>query len=147
MLIIRISSYLLSLCFRLADEARELKRMREIPDNINITDTAATTNDGLEDVLFDEQYNEEDSSDDGQGLPSNAGGRKGSNDSISEEDSDDDDDEAPFYNPNRMPKKTGNLNANNLLGSKKDTGKGARNDRRDAISASDSDDNDEIAHI
>ena len=46
-----------------------------------------------------------------------------------------------------MPKKSGNLNAKNLLGSKKESGKGSRNDRRDAISGSDSDANDELAHI
>ena len=127
----------------LADEARELKRMREIPDNINITDTATSTNDGLDDVLFDEQYNEDESADE------NAAGRKGLDDSLSSSESEDDDEDEDenFYNPNRMPKKTGNLNAKNLLGSKKDSGKGARNDRRDAISASDSDGNDELAHI
>jgi len=46
-----------------------------------------------------------------------------------------------------MPKKTGNLNARNLLGSKKESGKGSRNDRREAISGSDSEVNDGIAHI
>jgi hypothetical protein len=46
-----------------------------------------------------------------------------------------------------MPKKTGNLNANNLIGIKKESGKGARNDRRPAISGSDSDGNDDLAHI
>jgi hypothetical protein len=121
--------------------------MHEIPDNINITETATSTNDGLEDVVFDERYNDEESSDDEQGLPNNAAGRKSGADSLSEDESDEDDDGNNFYNPNRMPKKTGNLNARNLIGSKKDSGKGARNDRRDAISASDSDENDELAHI
>jgi hypothetical protein len=46
-----------------------------------------------------------------------------------------------------MPKKTGNLNAKNLLGTKKETGKGARNDRRQAVSGSDSDAHDDLAHI
>ena len=59
----------------------------------------------------------------------------------------DEDEEGNFYNPNRMPKKTGNLNARNLIGIKKESGKGARNDRREAISGSDSDANDELAHI
>ncbi|CAF0744597.1 unnamed protein product [Adineta steineri] len=129
-----------------ADEARELKRMREIPDNINITETSNSTNEGLEDVVFDERYNDEESSDDEKGLPNNIGDKKGGgNESSSEEESEDDEDS--FYNPNRMPKKTGNLNARNLIGTKKDSGKGARNDRREAISGSDSDVNDELAHI
>jgi hypothetical protein len=130
----------------IADEARELKRMREIPDNINITETSTSTNnEGLEDVVFDERYNDEELSGDEQGLPT--GNRRDGNDSLSEEDSDEDEEDTSFYNPNRMPKKTGNLNARNLLGSKKDSGKGARNDRREAISGSDSDANDEVAHI
>jgi hypothetical protein len=132
----------------LADEARELKRMREIPDNINITETSTSTNEGLEDVVFDERYNNEESSDDGKGLPHNLGNRKTGTDSLSEDESDEDDEDgANFYNPNRMPKKTGNLNAGNLLGTKKESGKGARNDRREAISGSDSEANDELAHI
>lgn len=123
--------------------------MGEIPDNINITETATSTNDGLEDVVFDERCNGEESSDDEQGLPTSTAGRKGVTDSISEDESDDDEDDDGnvYYNPNRMPKKTGNLNARNLLGSKKESGKGARNDRRDALSASDSEGNDELAHI
>ena len=109
--------------FSIADEARELKRMREIPDNINITETSTSTNnEGLEDVVFDERYNNEESSDDEQGLPHNTGNRRDGTDSVSEEESDEDEDEDDdnFYNPNRMPKKTGNLNAKNLIGSKKD---------------------------
>jgi hypothetical protein len=129
-----------------ADEARELKRMREIPENINITETSTSTNEGLEDVVFDERYNDEELSDDEKGLPHNLGNRKDGTDTLSEEESDEDDGDN-FYNPNRMPKKTGNLNARNLLGTKKETGKGARNDRREAISGSDSDANDELAHI
>jgi hypothetical protein len=117
--------------------------MREIPDNINITETSTSTNnEGLEDVIFDERYNNEKSSGDEQGLPHNTGN---GNDSVSDEESDEDDDN--FYNPNRMPKKTGNLNAKNLIGSKKDNGKGARNDRREGISGSDTEGNDELAHI
>jgi hypothetical protein len=109
--------------------------MHEIPDNINITETSTNTTEGLEEVIFDERYNGEESSDDG-------------NDSLSEEESDEEDDDPNnFYNPNRMPKKTGNLNAGNLLGTKKESGKGARNDRREAISGSDSEPNDELAHI
>jgi len=131
-----------------ADEARELKRMHEIPDNINITETSTSTNEGLEDVIFDERFNNEESSDDEKGLPHNIGNRKGVDDSVSEEESDEeDDDDNNFYNPNRMPKKTGNLNARNLLGTKKETGKGARNGRREAISGSESDGNDQIAQI
>jgi hypothetical protein len=132
----------------LADEARELKRMREIPENINITDTTTNPTEGLEDVIFDERYNEQESSGDEKGLPHNVGGQLGGNDSMSEDDSDEGEDESNnYYNPNRMPKNTGNLNARNLLGSKKESGKGARNDRREAISGSDSDANDELAHV
>jgi len=69
-----------------ADEARELKRMREIPDNINITETSTSTNEGLEDVVFDERYNNEASSGDEQGLPT--GNRRGGTDSVSEDESD-----------------------------------------------------------
>jgi len=131
-----------------ADEARELKRMHEIPDNINITETSTNTTEGLEDVIFDERFNEEVSSGDEKGLPHNIGNRRSGNDSLSEEESDEDDDDANnVYNPNRMPKKTGNLNAGNLLGTKKESGKGARNDRREAISGSDSEAHDELAHI
>jgi translation initiation factor 1A len=129
----------------LADEARELKRMREIPDNINITETSTNNTDGLDDVIFDERHNNEESDDEDNGFPRNINGRTGNPDSPSEEESNEDDEE--FYNPNRMPKKTGNLNAKNLIGTKKETGRGARNDRRQAISGSDSDANDDLAHI
>ena len=118
--------------------------MREIPDNINITETSTNNTDGLDDVIFDERYNDVGSDDDEDGLPRNTNGRSGITESASEEDSNDEED---FYNPNRMPKKTGNLNANNLIGTKKDSGKGARNDRRQAISGSESDGNDDLAHI
>jgi len=133
----------------LADEARELKRIREIPENINITDTTATfTNDGLDEVVFDERYNGEESSDEDGGPLNNVGGRGAGNDSLSEEDSDDDDEET-HHNLNRLPKKSGNLNAHNTLGVKKETGKGARNDRRQqqVISDSDEDVNGDLAHV
>jgi len=131
----------------LADEARELKRMREIPDNINITETSTNNTDGLDDVVFDERHNNEASDDEENGLPRNTNGRTGNHESLSEEESNDEDDDGnEYYNPNRMPKKTGNLNAGNLLGSKKE-GKGARNDRRQVISGSDSDEKDDLAHI
>jgi hypothetical protein len=132
----------------IADEARELKRMHEIPDNINIAETTTSTNEGLDDVIFDERYNNEASSGDEKGLPHNTGDRRGGTDSLSDDDSDEDDEDGNnFNNPNRMPKKSGNLNAGNLLGTKKETGKGARNDRRQAISGSDSDATDELANI
>ncbi|CAF2321432.1 unnamed protein product [Rotaria sp. Silwood2] len=132
----------------LADEARELKRMHEIPDNINITETSTNNTDGLDDVVFDERYNEEESDDEENGLPRNTNGRTGNRDSPSEEESNDDEEDGnEYYNPNRMPKKTGNLNAGNLLGSRKETGKGARNDRRQVISGSDSEGHDDLAHI
>jgi hypothetical protein len=122
--------------------------MHEIPDNINITETSTNNTDGLDDVVFDERYNNEVSDDEDNGLPRNTNGRTGNNESLSEEEShDEEDDGNEYYNPNRMPKKTGNLNAHNLLGSKKETGKGARNDRRQVISGSDSEGHDDLAHI
>lgn len=131
----------------LADEARELKRMHEIPDNINITETSTNNNDGLDDVIFDERYNNEESDDEDNGLPRNTNGQAANNESLSEEESNDEDEDGnDYYNPNRMPKKTGNLNAGNLLGTKKDSGKGSRN-RRQVVSGSDSDQHDELAHI
>jgi len=132
----------------LADEARELKRMREIPESINIIDGPPNPNEISDDVIFDERHHDVDSSDDDdKGLPHHQGNQKGGNDSLSGSDSDEDDDDDNNHNPNRMPKKTGNLNAGNLIGSKKDSGKGARNDRREALSGSDSDAIDELAHI
>jgi len=128
----------------LADEARELKRIREIPDNINITETSTNTNDGLDEVVFDERYNGDESSGEEGGPLNNIGG----NDSLSENESEEEEDEEAHHNPNRLPKKSGNLNARNTLGVKKESGKGARNDRRQqAISDSDSDPNDALAHI
>jgi hypothetical protein len=121
--------------------------MHEIPDNINITETSTNNTDGLDDVIFDERYNDEGSDNDDNGLPRNTNGRSGNNESVSEEESNEEEDGTDYYNPNRMPKKTGNLNANNLIGIKKESGKGARNDRRPAISGSDSDGNDDLAHI
>ncbi|CAF4812940.1 unnamed protein product, partial [Rotaria magnacalcarata] len=38
----------------LSDEARELKRIREIPDNVNITEASTNNHDGVEDVIFDD---------------------------------------------------------------------------------------------
>ena len=132
----------------LADEARELKRMHEIPDNINITENSTNTTDGLDDVIFDERPNDDESDDEENGLPRNMNGPVGINDSISEGESDEDDESAnEFYNPNRMPKKTGNLNAQNLLGTKKEIGKGARHERQQAISGLDPYGRDDLAHI
>ena len=122
--------------------------MREIPENINITETATNNTDGLDDVVFDERYNDVESDEEENGLPRNPNNRFINNDSPSEEESnEEEEDGTEFYNPNRMPKKTGNLNANNLIGTKKDSGKGARNDRRQVVSGSDSEGNDELAHI
>jgi len=123
----------------LADEARELKRMREIPENISIVDAPTISNEGTEDIIFDDQYNDEESSDDEGGQPGN---RNDGNDSPSDDDSNEDEEDEYFSNPNRMPKKNPNL-----AKGKKETGKGARNNRREAISGSDSDVNDEIANI
>ncbi|CAF1114204.1 unnamed protein product [Adineta steineri] len=132
----------------LADEARELKRIREIPDNINIAESTTNNTDGLDDVIFDERYNNEESDDDEAGLPRNPNARAGNAESASEEESgEEEEDENDYYNPNRMPKNSGNLNAKNLIGTKKDSGKGSRNDKRQAISGSESDANDDLAHI
>lgn len=78
--------------FSLADEARELKRIREIPDNVNITETSTNNNDGFEDVVFDDRHNSDDSSDE-EDLPRNVNLRATADDSLSEDDSDDDDDD------------------------------------------------------
>lgn len=122
--------------------------MHEIPDNINITETSTNNNEGLDEVVFDEHYDAEESDDEIVGLPRNTNGRSANHESLSDEESNDDEEDGQdHYNPNRMPKKTGNLNAGNLLGSKKDSGKGARNDRRQAISGSESDGHDDLAHI
>lgn len=120
--------------------------MREIPETINIIDGPPNPNEIADDVIFDERHHNEESSDDDKGLPNDLRNPKDGNDSLSDDESDEDDDDN-IYNPNRMPKKTGNLNAGNLIGSKKDSGKGARNDRRAALSGSDSDAADELAHI
>jgi len=119
--------------------------MREIPESINIIDGPPNPNEISDDVIFDERHRDEDSTDSDKGLPHDSENHKDGNDSLSEEESDEDEDN--IYNPNRMPKKTGNLNAKNLIGSKKDIGKGGRNDRREAISGSDSDAVDDLAHI
>jgi hypothetical protein len=122
--------------------------MHEIPDNINITETSTVTTDIGDDIVFDERYNGAESSEEENALPRNTGGRAGNNESVSEDESNDEDDDGnEYFNPNRMPKKSGNLNAHNLLGTKKETGKGARNDRRQAISGSESDEKDDLAHI
>jgi hypothetical protein len=122
--------------------------MREIPDHINITETATPSNQELDMVVFDEKFDEEESSDDDLALPRVNNRHTTEQDSFSDEKSDDDDDdEEEHFNPNRLPKKTGNLNASNLIGKKKESGKGARNDRRQQLSQSDSDEKDELAHI
>ncbi|CAF5121511.1 unnamed protein product, partial [Rotaria magnacalcarata] len=50
------------LCHIRADEARELKRIREIPDNVNITEASTNNHDGVEDVIFDDRHNSDASS-------------------------------------------------------------------------------------
>jgi len=115
----------------LADEARELKRIGEIPDNINITETSTFQSDGLEEVIFDERYNGEASSGEEP-------------DSIGDDDLDDDED-GDGQTISNKPEKSGNLNQRNALGSKKESGK-SRRQQQQQISASDSDD-DELAHI
>ncbi|CAF0935206.1 unnamed protein product [Didymodactylos carnosus] len=113
----------------LADEARELKRVKEIPDNINITETSTFTTDGLEEVVFDERYNGEGSSVEDP-------------DSGPDDDLDGDEDDQSGAFP-----KSGNLNQRNLI-AKKDTGKGAKNNRRQQkISDSESGEDDELGHI
>lgn len=122
--------------------------MHQIPENINIAESTTNNTDGLDDVIFDERYNDEESDEDEDGLQRNPNMRGGQQQSASEEESNDEDEDGEeHYNPNRMPKKTGNLNAHNLLGTKKESGKGARNDRRQALSGSESEGHDELAHI
>ncbi len=83
----------MSFSFSIADEARELKRIREIPDNVNITETSTNTNDGFEDVIFDERHNSDQSSDEEE-LPRNINGRTAAaDDSLSEDSSNDNDDD------------------------------------------------------
>lgn len=134
--------------FPLADEARELKRLHEIPENTNIIDAPTADNDDSN-VVFDDKYNNEDSEDDDIALPRFNGNRRVIQDSLSDANSENDDDEQEdeHYNPNRLPQKSGNLNAGNLLGTKKESGKGARNDRRQVISGSESEGDDALAHI
>jgi len=115
----------------LADEARELKRIGEIPENINITETSTFQSDGLEEVIFDERYNAEASSGEDP-------------DSIGDDDLDEDED-GDGQTINNKPEKSGNLNQRNAIGSKKESGK-QRRQQQQQISASDSDD-DELAHI
>ncbi|CAM4766540.1 unnamed protein product [Rotaria magnacalcarata] len=134
----------------LSDEARELKRLHEIPDSINIAETSTRIEDGMNDIVFDDTFNNEESSNDANVLSTNSALQKVINDSLSEEESDDDDDEDDsinFYNPNQLTKQTRNLNAKNLLRTKKSTGKGIRNNRYTAASGSDSETNNQLARI
>ena len=121
--------------------------MREIPDNININETTTGAQDEMDNVIFDEHMGDEDSGDDDIGLPRHNQNRGGNYDSPSDADSNNDDDDQEYNNPNHLPKNTGNLNAGNLIGKKKESGKGARNDRRQAISGSESEGHDDLAHI
>ena len=59
---------------------------------MNITETATSNNEGLEDVIFDERHNSDRSSDE-EDLPRNVNVRALVDDSLSEENSDDDDDD------------------------------------------------------
>ena len=62
--------------------------MREIPDSVNITETSTSTKEGLEDVVFDERYNDYKK----EGLPQNtAASRELSESSVSSESEEDDD--------------------------------------------------------
>ncbi|CAF2616233.1 unnamed protein product [Rotaria sp. Silwood2] len=69
-----------------ADEARELKQLHEIPDNININDPSINVNDESGVVIdFYDGYNGEESKDDQKGLLNNIGHQRAGNDSPSEE--------------------------------------------------------------
>ena len=96
------------------DEARELKRMREIPDNVNITDMSTNNNIGLVDISFDETLNASDSSNNRKALPHNIRNWQDRNGSLSGEESENEDvdDTINSYNLNGRPKSIGNLNAN-----------------------------------
>ncbi|CAF1094138.1 unnamed protein product [Rotaria sp. Silwood1] len=76
----------------LSDEARELKRIHEIPDNVNITETSTNNNDGFEDIVFDDRHNSDESSDEEE-LPRNVNVRAAADDSLSEDNSDNDHDD------------------------------------------------------
>ncbi|CAF3385428.1 unnamed protein product, partial [Rotaria socialis] len=75
----------------LSDEARELKRIREIPDNVNITETSTNNHGGVEDVIFDDRHNSDASSNEEE-LPRNVNVRASTDDSLSDDDSDDSND-------------------------------------------------------
>ncbi|CAF3347917.1 unnamed protein product [Rotaria socialis] len=76
---------------RVTDEARELKRIREIPDNVNITETSTNNHGGVEDVIFDDRHNSDASSNEEE-LPRNVNVRASTDDSLSDDDSDDSND-------------------------------------------------------
>lgn len=99
-----------------ADEARKLKREQQIPDNINIVEQQSGADDETG-VIFDDQLENDESSDDAMPLPKNNNkptteANLSSNDSNDEEN----EEEPEFFNPNRLPVK--------------DSGKGARNNKR-----------------
>ncbi|CAF3392876.1 unnamed protein product [Rotaria sp. Silwood2] len=74
------------LCHIRADEARELKQLHKIPDNININDPSININDESGVIIdFYDGYNGEESKDDQKGLLNNIGHQRAGNDSPSEE--------------------------------------------------------------
>ncbi|CAF1368339.1 unnamed protein product [Rotaria sordida] len=115
-----------------ADEARELKRIHEIPDNI---ETSMYDDDESKNIVFDDRYNSADQSTDEEELPRNVNGRAAVDNSHSEDDSDNDneDDSTNFYQPNRMPKQIENLNTHNSLRNKKKIKKYTRDNGKEAI--------------
>ncbi|CAF3452528.1 unnamed protein product [Rotaria sp. Silwood1] len=77
------------------DEARKLKRLRDIPANINSSPLLKDINDELDQVItFDDRYNGEASNNDQKGLPYNIGNELAGNSSLSEEESHDDEDDS-----------------------------------------------------
>ncbi|CAF4647776.1 unnamed protein product [Rotaria sp. Silwood1] len=77
------------------DEVRKLKRLREIPANINSSPLLTDVNDELDQVItFDDRYNGEASNNDQKELPYNIGNELAGNSSLSEEESHDDEDDS-----------------------------------------------------
>ncbi len=72
------------MCFSLADEARE------ILDNVNITETSTNPNDEFEDVIFNNRYNNDESSDEEE-LSRNINGPTAADNSLPVDDSNNND--------------------------------------------------------
>ena len=103
-------------------ETRELKRMREILDNVNITNMSTNNNDEPVDIIFNETLNVSDSNGNRKTLPHNIRNRQSRNESLSDNESknENDNDTINSYNSNGKSKAIGDLNTNNLLRTEKE---------------------------